>query len=524
MDGHAGPTGSTGPECSPVARNTNIKVTPDAITDPATQFPVVYTGITAPDDLTTYLWQQVSGTPVGIPSGQSSDFLLLATNGADINGETLGFSLTVNDAVNLPVTAFFYVPVVGYGFTGGSDSRQLSRSVWAVTGSSPPMPAPIGAMSGPSGATGGRNSAQHWPPPDISVIYTDLNRVKRAAVLDGTDRYVAVSPHSVLVYGFNVYSSPPVVAMRTLVTPLGTAVVDAVHTEQDYTLVLDNAGHLYRYDAPGFIVTDNPSVTLRLSAVTSMDFSDPDLDQDVRLFCTQSFAGQRVVVISGEEGAVLLQLDTNTLAVNGVIELSLASDLLYGADEVQFVRWVGMDSLREGKVLIGTIANAQSRVTHLEISGGSPPVPNALSVVGPNGFAPGNIVVFSGLTGSASFLNGQYVPVYAATGGGFQCSFEHAPMGYTGPGLAVSQNSGDTFETLIDLAQGQIVGTWSKTKLRNQFVNTAEILFEPDTTYSGKPIPPQGLTGSSSGAGLVTLTWTQERPGTHHLVPRGVRP
>ena len=81
-------------------------------------------------------------------------------------------------------------------------------------------------------------------------------------------------------------------------------------------------------------------------------------------------------------------------------------------------------------------------------------------------------------------------------------------------GLAVSQNSGTTYEALINLLQGQIIGTWDKSKLINQFVNSGEILFDPDTTYSGRPIAPVLLTPAlafQGGNGLVTLTWAQER-------------
>ena len=68
---------------------------------------------------------------------------------------------------------------------------------------------------------------------------------------------------------------------------------------------------------------------------------------------------------------------------------------------------------------------------------------------------------------------------------------------------------------LVDLSQGQIVGTWDKSKLKNQFVQTGEILFEPDTTYSGAPIPPVLLQPTSSVSGgktYVTIAWQQERP------------
>ena len=311
-----------------------------------------------------------------------------------------------------------------------------------------------------------------------------------------------------LVYTFDIFSSPENVFLRRLLTPLGTPIADAVQTEQDYTLVLDTAGHIYRYLAAPLLSSDSPDVTLTLSDLTNMDFTDPDLDRDVRLFTTPSFGGARILVVSGEAGAVVVQVDTSTLRPLGILEFTVADDLLYGADSVQFVRGVGVDDLRSGKLLIGTVAKDRAAITGLTIGAG---VNNALVVAAQNSFSPGDVVVFSGLGATAAFLNGVSSQVYSATGSSFLCSYQHAAVAYTGPGLAVSQNSGTTYETLIDLAQGRIVRTLDKSKLRNKFVNTGEIMFQPDSAYAGKPIPPTGLTGSAA-AGVVTLSWTQERP------------
>jgi hypothetical protein len=80
--------------------------------------------------------------------------------------------------------------------------------------------------------------------------------------------------------------------------------------------------------------------------------------------------------------------------------------------------------------------------------------------------------------------------------------------------LAVSQDSGTTYESLINLSNHQIIGTWDKSKLKNQFVNSGEILFDHDTTYAGAPAPPVLLTPSSIYAGVntnITLAWVQNR-------------
>src|SRR5208282_3365647 len=55
---------------------------------------------------------------------------------------------------------------------------------------------------------------------------------------------------------------------------------------------------------------------------------------------------------------------------------------------------------------------------------------------------------------------------------------------------------------------------WDKSKLKNQFVQTGEILFDPDTTYPGRPIPPLLGTPSFSLSGAnanISLSWQQQR-------------
>jgi hypothetical protein len=216
-------------------------------------------------------------------------------------------------------------------------------------------------------------------------------------------------------------------------------------------------------------------------------------------------------VLSGEQGAVLLQLNTKTLVVEGVLEFLTADHLLYGADAIQFVRWVNMDNLHTGRVLLGSVVYNSASVSQVFI------LDNALTLTGTNSFNVGDMVVLSGMQ-NATFLNGVTVKVIAATANQFAASYEfsgtYGPISETSA-IAESQISGTTYETLVDLAQGQIVGTWDKSKLRNQFVQTGEILFTPDTTYGGAPIPPVLLPPSSAvqnGKTFVTLTWQQERP------------
>ena len=634
-----------------LARNTSITITPGVITHPLVEFPVVYTGLTDPDDVPTYQWTQISGTTVVLPKGSTSSSLIIDTAGVNMNGESLVFSLTLSDGVNPPFVTEFTIAVAAYAFNASNqDFLQLSRSVFAasapvtevlvfegvgtitannnfsagqtvffenmtaaflegasftvlntgfgssysvgfggpslsstsfqIVNSSLPNYGPIADAGTAYSAQpiSQRNTAQTWSPLDISIIFTNLRSVKRTSVLDGSDRYIVISRYSVLVYGVFPNENPEAVLMRKLFLPNGAQILDAVHTEQDYTLVLDTEGNIWQYTEAPFINTDNPNNLLIIADFTSLSFADTDLANDVGIFTTVSFSGQRVVVLSGEQGAVLLQMNTNTLAVTGVFTLDVASNFVYGANKVQFVRWVNMDNLKSGDILLGTILNQSASVTNVAISTGtynSLPVTtaNTLVITGANTFSPGDVIVFSGMT-NAAFLNGATVTVLAATLTQFTASYEipaptwsanttyvkgqvvgsgnpvtasyialanaspnlnqnpltsptfwalyvgvYGPMSETLVGnaqpLAQSQNSGTTYETLIDLAASQIVGTFDKSKLKNQFVQTGEILFDPDSTYAGGPTPPVLLPPTTvvfGGLTQINLQWQQNRP------------
>jgi len=638
-----------------VARNTDITITSGTITMPTIQFPVVYSGLTDPDDVPTYQWTQISGTTVVLPKGSTSATLIIDTAGVNINGESLVFSLTLNDGVNPPFTTEFTIPVAAYAFNGANqDFLQLSRSVFAssapvtdvvvldgiatitaannfsvgqtvffenmvnatflegatftvlstgygsafaasfggpslsstsfqiVNSSLPnftePVSPPESGFAYSSQSISKRNTAQTWSPLDISIIFSNLRSVKRTSVLDGSDRYIVISRYSVLVYGVFPDESPEAVLMQKIFLPNGAQILDAVHTEQDYTLVLDTVGNIWQYTQAPFINTDNPSNQIVIADFTSLSFADTDLANDVGIFTTVSFAGQRVIVLSGEQGAVLLQVNTTTLVVTGVMTLDVASNFVYGANKVQFVRWVNMDNLSSGDILLGTIINQSAPVTNVAISAGTyngavVTTNNTLVITAANTFSAGDVIIFSGMT-NAAFLNGAVVTVLAATLTQFIASYEvptptwsdtttyvqgqvvgsgnpitaqyialanvspnlnqnpltsptfwtlyigvygpqsEALVGNAQP-LAQSQNSGSTFETLIDLAASQIVGTFDKSKLKNQFVETGEILFDPDSTYAGGPTPPVLLPPALVTFGMLTqinLQWQQNRP------------
>lgn len=381
------------------------------------------------------------------------------------------------------------------------------------------------------------------------------------------------------------------VLLRKLLTPNGTLIVDAVHTEDDYTLVLDDAGHIFRYTTANFIYTDNPDTTINLSAISQFTFN--------RILTTTSFAGQRVLLLGGPDGVLILQVMNSTLQVTGILEISIASNLLYGANNVQFIRTAGVESLRSGQVLIGSILNAQATITGVSTAN------NTLTVIAANNLKVNDTVTLNGLTTATEF-NGQTVQIIAVSTAWFQVSTVPigtygiaatitsvaASMGntavYTGTipggagnayvgrmvtisgflnlqnngtftivgstattltlnttsaisesaaptatidvaetGTATATNDGQTYETLISLSNGVIIGTWNSSKLKNQFVNTGEILFDPNSQYTGYPLPPANVTATSTitpQGTIVTISWAQQRPDlvTSYNVEYGV--
>jgi hypothetical protein len=446
-----------------------------------------YTGIVESDDATTYLWTQVSGNPLVVSGGVTSSVLRVNTNGALIQGESSVWSLTVNDGVNSPVTASVTINIVAYPFDI-QDTLQLSRSLW-----------------GPTATISQRNTTHTWVPLDVSGIYTNFQSIKRSSAFDGSDRYLLISPASVCVFGG---IQPNMALLRKLFVPLDSegnqnAIIDAVHTEDDTTFVLDSAGNLYRYSTAPLISTDNPDTTIVLSTEASMSFN--------KVFSTYSFNNIRIIVLTGVDGCLLLQVQNIGMTIEGTLELTVESGELYGIDNVQFVRTSNVESLSTGKILIGTIALVSANIQSINITG------NIVTVVANNTYTAGHVVTFNGLT-AATFLNGAKATVTSATPTQFVVSYQHANYGTTSEGTgATAVAGGKTYETLIDLSHGQIIGIFDASNLRNQFVTTGEILFETNDTYAGRPaapiLNPIGV-GSLIGGDYVDLTvsWSAERP------------
>jgi hypothetical protein len=436
------------------ARNTSVTITPTYFPEPPNA-----------DALMSYTWTQTMGDMVE-PLSFSTPTFTFPTNGLSVNGETLMFTVQVNDGVtttwssatnysigdsaiynnavytaqeantnvlppNSPTVWSFIgfnlatvqVIVASYEEQNPSyipNTLRLARAIWQ-TGGSPPSNATISQ----------RNSlVPSYSSLSVSGVWSNLQNIKRISVISGQNRELIISPASALVYGG---VAPNVVLLTRCLTPLGTPILDAFHTEQDYTLVLTLDGNpatykIYRYMTAYHVDTDNPDAFIDLSTIV------PEMAFNT-ITATIVYNNVRVIALSGLNGCLLLQVNSQTLTPEGFTVFSVESKRLYGADNVQWVRMANVESVNSGLILIGSIQIV-----------GNPPVSS-------------------------------------------------------------------TYETFYDLPSGTILGVWDKTKLVNQIVNTGEILFEAISTYGGFPATPtMGVPTLIDG--VVTLSWSEVNPSS----------
>lgn len=214
------------------------------------------------------------------------------------------------------------------------------------------------------------------------------------------------------------------VTLRRFFPPAGTKVLDAVQTEDDYTIVLADDQRLYKFTTAPAINSDNFVAYIDLSALTTMKFTG--------LYATPSYADVRVISLIGPGGCFLLQIEDTAFVTITSMEISPQSSLLYGGSNVQWVRTSNVENIQKGKLLLGTT------------------------------------------------------------------------------------QGGSTYETLVDLKNRRILGTWDVTNMKNVVVKVGEILFENQSTYMGFPTPPTihlYSTGTPSQLFVpVWINWTIDRP------------
>lgn len=274
--------------------------------------------ITSQSSALTYSWQQTSGTTVDIVGSLTGPVLQFTTNGANIYGETLSFELIVSDQVNAPVVQDFDVPVAARV----TDPEQRVLSSLAR-----------------SGNIANRNTTADWGLPTSLGYITEFTKSKRGAYAPGNTSVIFIGPNSVLTEtteaSYHAYTPNP-----------NELVVDAVLDGSDVILVLVNSNAVLAFEPTG-LDTDNAFSRIALTEFTN--------DTYTGLFATPQFANQRVIALSGANGCLLLLIECTEYTVIQSLDITTASGLLYGANNVQWVRLSSVESLHSGEVMLGTV-------------------------------------------------------------------------------------------------------------------------------------------------------------------------
>ena len=286
----------------------------------------------AENDTMIYSWSQTGGTPVEIIDGVSASTLEVKLVGTRVLGETLTFSLTVSDLISDPVTSTVLVSVPSVLATY-LDLNRFSRVFWTSDPTDVTATQPISL----------RNQSLAWTAPPSRSLSSDFIKMRCSTSSMGGDRQTMMSQTSVMVTGEN-----GAFYRKRFLPNAESGVVDAWHTDNDYTVILTVEAKLYRYENVGPDNTsDNPQSIINLH-----DYIDGNTVK--RMTVNGVVRGRRVIGIHTTVGLLLMQIKEDTFTVESVMKLSVADFTMYGADDVQFVRFVGVESLRKGEILIGT--------------------------------------------------------------------------------------------------------------------------------------------------------------------------
>lgn len=360
-------------------------------------------------DTLTFSWKQVAGSPVEIKDKEtlSPTFKLYRLLP---KGEALKFLLTASDGVNPKVEALL---VVNASAMDGSlaDRRVLGRTFFKND---------VRRLT-----IAERHTPGKWDDVDTSAIASDFFRFKFSTAVSGEERYTYISRTSVVC--FAQWDTPGMFYRRRIVVP-GTGFVDARHAENDVTFGLTADGRILAYQSNGTAGSSDWPDAIIPTSLAPGSFN--------RIECSTVSNNRRVLVVSGPAGVLLLQIHDKTFEIVGSLMLSTSTELLYGADNAIFVRFADLESLRSGRVLVGTMD-------------------------------------------------------------------PYDPQNPTASRMS--------YETLVDLAQRRIVGSWDVTALKSIRVWTGELLFDDGTGYMGRPTAPVITTVDFVEGHGATFFWKQER-------------
>jgi len=189
-----------------------------------------------------------------------------------------------------------------------------------------------------------RNTNGYWGPLNWSYS-TDFFRTRSSISSEGKTRQTMISPYSVLVTG----EDGPFYRKRLLPNGMG-GIVDGWHTANDYTIVLTYNGFLFRYDS---IRPDNCSDYP--DHIINLGDSYLAPSSCIKLSVNGLYNNKRVIAVHSTTGLLLLQVAEDTFTVEATLHLSLADYSLFGADSIQYVRFNGVEDLKSGEVLVGSV-------------------------------------------------------------------------------------------------------------------------------------------------------------------------
>lgn len=288
------------------------------------------------DDL-TYDWVQTSGGEVEF-TGFDTDTIVVNTHPVLIGGDTLVFTLTVNDGVNTPqvAVATLVVPAIS-GATLDTGTIEVYQFVNGIQY---------------------RNQLSRWDLDNwISSKPCDLEGFAVTTSRNGYNIATYQSAKSVLV----VSDELAVPESRYITTPVTTT--DAWTTADHDTLVVcaDNSLRVYRFtNSEGD--SDFPDVTIDIAEYSNYTYK--------YIWCSRLVLGNYCVILYGPEGLLLLDIDTTEgkFAVIGSSIVRVDSNTLVGDNNVEFIRTDGVVSIDTGTLLIGTRdSNGESFETLLDL-------------------------------------------------------------------------------------------------------------------------------------------------------------
>jgi hypothetical protein len=284
----------------------------------------------------TYQWTQTYGTTVDVLSNTNSPVLTLSTSGVGVLGETLTFCLTVSDNINPPQRNYVNIQIPSIKTAPGLlDFNYLNRSFWAI----------------PNTNTGiaNRNQGGAYTTFDPSVITTDFSLLRSATSLLGYRRYLYVSSKSCLLLGDLL--STESMTMFKVFAPNQTPINSAWVTEKDGILLVSN-GSLYTYSiTQGSVVTDDPLFSYDLSGfIPGAFFKD--------IWSCVAVANHRPIAFPSNKGLLLLLINDSTGVLEDQLVISVENNLLYGGNNIQWVRGSNVEGLNTGFLLIGSADSA----------------------------------------------------------------------------------------------------------------------------------------------------------------------